>query len=106
MPSYLRHRLAHCRQYLRFTAPAYYNLNDCLNVGEVLSTEFSRFINAQGIEDPLQYRRPSPMIAPSKAVESVIRALQMNNYPEQDAGVLAAYNFSKPHDCENGQVCG
>lgn len=48
------------------------------------------------------------MIAPHLAVQSIMTALQMNDYPEEDAGARTAYLFSKPHDCENliaGQVC-
>ena len=47
------------------------------------------------------------MIAPHLAVQSIMTALQMNDYPEEDAGARTAYLFSKPYDCENliaGQV--
>ena len=40
------------------------------------------------------------MIAPSLAVQSVMTALQMNDYPEESSGIQTAYLFSKPYQCE------
>jgi len=47
------------------------------------------------------------MIPPHLAVQAICSALQMNDWPEEDAGVHTAYLFTKPHECETliaGQV--
>lgn len=47
------------------------------------------------------------MIPPHLAVQSVMVALQMNDYPEEDAGARTAYLFSMPYGCQSliaGQV--
>ena len=75
--------------------------------GEDLASKFSQYVNTSGISEPLRYRRPTPMIAPHIAVQSVMTALQMNDYPEENAGIQTAYLFSKPYQCESliaGQV--
>jgi len=40
------------------------------------------------------------MIPPHLAVQAICSALQMNDWPEEDAGVHTAYLFTKPHECE------
>lgn len=75
--------------------------------GELLASEFAKFVSTSGIKEPMRYRRPTPMIPPNLAVQSIMTALQMNDYPEEDAGARTAYLFSKPYDCKNlvaGQV--
>eukprot|EP01024_Parvocaulis_polyphysoides_P075525 TRINITY_DN97619_c0_g1_i1.p2 TRINITY_DN97619_c0_g1~~TRINITY_DN97619_c0_g1_i1.p2 ORF type:complete len:167 (+),score=21.90 TRINITY_DN97619_c0_g1_i1:221-721(+) len=52
------------------------------------------------IKEPLRNRQPSPLLSPSAAVEAQMDALQMNDWPETDAGILAAFEFSKPRTCE------
>lgn len=74
----------------------------------MLASEFSKFVSNSGLNESMRYKRPTPMIAPHLAVQSIMTALQMNDYPEEDAGAHTAYLFSKPYDCENliaGQVC-
>lgn len=69
--------------------------------GELLASEFSKFVSNSGLNESMRYKRPTPMIAPHLAVQSIMTALQMNDYPEEDAGAHTAYLFSKPYDCEN-----
>lgn len=83
-------------------------LGSWAGTGELLASEFSKFVSDSGLNESMRYKRPTPMIAPHLAVQSIMTALQMNDYPEEDAGARTAYLFSKPHDCENliaGQVC-
>jgi hypothetical protein len=47
------------------------------------------------------------MLPPTAVVAAQMDALQMNDWPETDAGIRTAFLFSKPYDCENliaGQV--
>lgn len=47
------------------------------------------------------------MIPPTTVVQTIMSALQMNDYPEENDGIRIAYMFSKPHGCEGllaGQV--
>lgn len=43
-------------------------------------------------------------MSPNVVVASQMNALQRNDYPEADAGVQAAYAFTKPHGCEQMTV--
>ncbi|KAK9828369.1 hypothetical protein WJX81_000058 [Elliptochloris bilobata] len=72
-----------------------------------LAAEFSQHVVARGVRDPAQGRRPTPMLPPTAVVAAQLDALQINDWPEPDAGVRTAYVFSKPHACEEmtaGQV--
>lgn len=48
------------------------------------------------------------MLSPTACIAAQMDALQMNDWPEADAGVRTAFLFSKPYGCEQmiaGQVC-
>ena len=77
--------------------------------GTSLATEFSQHINAAGLRTPLSHRSPTPMLSPTACIAAQMDALQINDWPEPDAGVRTAFLFSKPYGCEEivaGQVCG
>ncbi|BDA47530.1 hypothetical protein COCOBI_10-3780 [Coccomyxa sp. Obi] len=69
--------------------------------GTALASEFSRHVNTAGLRSPLEHRGPTPMLSPCAVVAAQLDALQMNDWPETDAGVRTAFLFSKPYDCEN-----
>jgi hypothetical protein len=69
--------------------------------GTTLATEFSQHINAAGLLRPLPHRSPTPMLSPTAAVAAQMDALQMNDWPDTDAGVRTAFLFSKPYGCES-----
>ena len=75
------------------------SLNDakqCPCTGTSLATEFSQHINAAGLRTPLPHRSPTPMLSPTACIAAQMDALQMNDWPEADAGVRTAFLFSKP----------
>lgn len=74
----------------------------CLSIaGTALASEFSRHVNTAGLRSPLEHRGPTPMLSPCAVVAAQMDALQMNDWPDTDAGVRTAFLFSKPYDCEN-----
>ncbi|KAF6261300.1 hypothetical protein COO60DRAFT_1625392 [Scenedesmus sp. NREL 46B-D3] len=68
--------------------------------GDRLASEFSAHLNQLSLKAPLQHRRPSPLDPPTAAVASQLDALQINDWPEPDAGVQTALAFAKPYECE------
>lgn len=55
-----------------------------------MASEFAQHINALSLKAPLQHRRPSPLEPPTAAVAAQMDALQINDWPEADAGVHTA----------------
>jgi hypothetical protein len=53
-----------------------------------LASEFSAHLNQLSLKMPLQHRRPSPLDPPTAAVAAQLDALQINDWPEPDAGGL------------------
>lgn len=41
------------------------------------------------------------MLSPTAAIAAQMDALQMNDWPDADAGVRTAFLFSKPYGCES-----
>ena len=41
------------------------------------------------------------MLSPTAAIAAQMDALQMNDWPDTDAGVRTAFLFSKPYGCES-----
>eukprot|EP00877_Chromochloris_zofingiensis_P000633 jgi/Chrzof1/10570/Cz05g03250.t1 len=68
--------------------------------GQQLESEFASVVNQLNFKDPLRDRRPTHLLSPTAVIAAQLDALQINDWPEQDAGVRTAYAFSKPHDCE------
>uniref|UniRef100_A0A383VGZ6 Uncharacterized protein n=1 Tax=Tetradesmus obliquus TaxID=3088 RepID=A0A383VGZ6_TETOB len=68
--------------------------------GDRLASEFSAHLNQLSLKAPLQHRRPSPLDPPTAAVAAQLDALQINDWPELDAGVHTALAFAKPYECE------
>eukprot|EP00775_Hariotina_reticulata_P008697 gene8697-8878_t len=68
--------------------------------GDNLASEFAAHLNQLSLKAPLQHRRPSPLDPPTAAVAAQLDALQINDWPETDAGVLTALAFAKPYECE------
>lgn len=68
--------------------------------GDSLASEFSAHLNQLSLKAPLQHRRPSPLDPPTAAVAAQLDALQINDWPEPDAGVQTALAFAKPYECE------
>jgi hypothetical protein len=62
----------------------------CADGGDQLASEFAQHINALSLKAPLQHRRPSPLEPPTAAVAAQMDALQINDWPEPDAGVHTA----------------
>jgi hypothetical protein len=56
--------------------------------GDRLASEFSAHLNQLSLKAPLQHRRPSPLDPPTAAVAAQLDALQINDWPEPDAGEL------------------
>ncbi len=71
-----------------------------LLAGQQLASDFASLVNSLGVHSPLANRRPSPMLSPTAAVAAQMDALQMNDWPETDAGVATAYAFTRAMDCE------
>ena len=40
------------------------------------------------------------MLSPTAAIAAQMNALQMNDWPDTDAGIRTAFLFSKPYGCE------
>eukprot|EP00879_Flechtneria_rotunda_P017506 GHRR01018355.1.p1 GENE.GHRR01018355.1~~GHRR01018355.1.p1 ORF type:complete len:260 (+),score=67.94 GHRR01018355.1:230-1009(+) len=68
--------------------------------GDNLASEFAAHLNQLSLKAPLQHRRPSPLDPPTAAVAAQLDALQINDWPEPDAGVQTALAFAKPYECE------
>lgn len=68
--------------------------------GDNLASEFAAHLNQLSLKAPLQHRRPSPLDPPTAAVAAQLDALQINDWPETNAGVLTALAFAKPYECE------
>ena len=64
--------------------------------GASLATEFAQHLNARGLSSLLGPHGPSPLLPPTAAVAAILDALQMNCYPDTDAGVRTAFAFSVP----------
>jgi len=58
--------------------------------GDQLASEFAAHVNQLALKAPLQHRRPSPLEPPTAAVAAQMDALQINDWPEPDAGVNTA----------------
>lgn len=58
--------------------------------GDQLASEFAAHITQLSLKAPLQHRRPSPLEPPTAAVAAQMDALQINDWPEPDAGVHTA----------------
>jgi len=41
------------------------------------------------------------MLPPTAVVAAQMDALQMNDWPDPDAGIRTAFLFSKPYECES-----
>jgi hypothetical protein len=65
--------------------------------GDQLASEFAAHINQLALKAPLQHRRPSPLEPPTAAVAAQMDALQINDWPEPDAGVHTAVRVE--HSC-------
>lgn len=63
--------------------------------GDQLASEFAAHINQLALKAPLQHRRPSPLEPPTAAVAAQMDALQINDWPEPDAGVHTAVGGSR-----------
>jgi hypothetical protein len=61
-----------------------------LDSGDELASEFAQHINLLSLKAPLQHRRPSPLDPPTAAVAAQMDAMQINDWPEPDAGVHTA----------------
>lgn len=72
-----------------------------LDGGDQLASEFAAHVNQLALKAPLQHRRPSPLEPPTAAVAAQMDALQINDWPEPDAGVNTALAFAKPYQCED-----
>ncbi len=72
-----------------------------LRAGIALASEFSQHINQSGKRRPLEHRSPTPMLPPTAVVAAQMDALQMNDWPDPDAGIRTAFLFSKPYECES-----
>lgn len=58
-------------------------------------------MNKGNVRDPSKDRRPTPLLSPSAAVTAQLDALQINDWPDTDAGIRTAFLFCKPHNCES-----
>ncbi|KAK9824657.1 hypothetical protein WJX72_012116 [[Myrmecia] bisecta] len=69
--------------------------------GELLAAEFSKFVNEAGVQAPtLQGRSPTHLMPPTAVIAAQLDALQCNDWPETDAGIRTAFQFSKPYEAE------
>ena len=71
--------------------------------GEKLASEFSQFLLKHDVQS--LPRRPSHLMSPTLVVASQMAALQRNDWPEVDAGVMTAFAFSKPLDEIGAKRC-
>jgi hypothetical protein len=55
-----------------------------------LASEFAAHVNTLSLKAPLQHRRPSPLDPPTATVAAQMDALQINDWPQPDAGVHTA----------------
>lgn len=69
--------------------------------GQGLASEFSQFVIDKGLKAPLKDRKPSHLLPPTAVIAAQMDALQMNDWPEADAGVRTAFAFAKPPDAAN-----
>ena len=68
--------------------------------GTALASAFSQHLNEAGLRTPLPHRSPTPMLSPTAAIAAQMDALQINDWPDTDAGIRTAFLFSKPYGCE------
>ncbi|KAG2453305.1 hypothetical protein HYH02_001531 [Chlamydomonas schloesseri] len=64
-----------------------------------LASLFSQTVRVKGIPSPVaavQSAQPSPLVPPHAVVKQVLDVLQRNDYPDQDAGVTAAFHLTAP----------
>ncbi|PSC73270.1 hypothetical protein C2E20_3539 [Micractinium conductrix] len=62
--------------------------------GSALASEFHSFINEQGMPELLRDRRPTHLMSPLACIAAQMGALQRNDWPERDAGVQTAFQFT------------
>ncbi|GAB4814135.1 hypothetical protein N2152v2_001181 [Parachlorella kessleri] len=68
---------------------------------EQLASEFSRVVIQAGVANPLANRKPTHLLPPTGVVAAQMDALQRNDWPETNAGINAAFAFTKPMDAED-----
>jgi hypothetical protein len=73
--------------------------------GDQLASEFAAHINQLALKAPLQHRRPSPLEPPTAAVAAQMDALQINDWPEPDAGVHTAVRAEHSSCKHTGMPC-
>ncbi|PNW75675.1 hypothetical protein CHLRE_12g536450v5 [Chlamydomonas reinhardtii] len=64
-----------------------------------LAALFSQTVRVKGIPSPVaavQSAQPSPLVPPHAVVHQILDVLQRNDYPDQDAGVTAAFQLTAP----------
>ena len=61
---------------------------------DALAAEFARLVNESGGAPP--QRGPSHLLSPPAAIAAVMDALQRKDWPDQNAGLQVAYEFTKP----------
>lgn len=75
-------------------ANCYISVSTRADGGDQLASEFAAHINQLALKAPLQHRRPSPLEPPTAAVAAQMDALQINDWPEPDAGVNTAVSVA------------
>lgn len=66
--------------------------------GSALASQFQSFINQQGLPSLLRDRRPTHLMSPLACIAAQMDALQLNDWPEKDAGVQTAFAFAKSEE--------
>ena len=65
----------------------------CAAASDDLAGDFGKFVADRGAALPPL--RPSPFMPPHRSVEALLEALQSVDYPEENAGVRAAWEFAQ-----------
>mmetsp|Transcript_13668 Transcript_13668/g.18741 ORF Transcript_13668/g.18741 Transcript_13668/m.18741 type:complete len:255 (+) Transcript_13668:91-855(+) len=77
-----------------------------VNPSDSILEDFLRVVNKEQIQNPAQLQRPSALHPPTTVISAQIEALQRNDYPEENSGVMTAYSFALPMDAEQLTVGG
>lgn len=70
--------------------------------GESLESQFSKYLLENEISE--SKRSPSHLMSPVAVVAAQMDALQRNDWPETDAGIKTAFEFSKPWSQNNSSI--
>mmetsp|Transcript_6660 Transcript_6660/g.24694 ORF Transcript_6660/g.24694 Transcript_6660/m.24694 type:complete len:254 (-) Transcript_6660:1826-2587(-) len=68
--------------------------------GAAMMRQFMRMVNEDESLAPRIPRRPSPLLSPCAAIQAQMECLMRNNYPDENAGLRSAFDFSMPFEVD------